>query len=110
MGIGFSFMILVLALWQCVVVGRETERECMDLGVVYGEQGGGGFADFHHHEGMPVQADARRPTHYDALPGCLCDSERKGETRKGSEADCGFRNKRTVFCGMASMPLKNRLT
>jgi len=59
-------------------------------------------------KGMPVQAEAWRPTHYNALPGCSCDSERKGETRKGSVADCGFRNKRTVFCGMASMPLKNR--
>ena len=38
----------------------------------------------------------------------VCDSERKEETRKGSVVDCGFRNKRTVFCGMVSMPLKNR--
>ena len=75
---------------------------CMESGEGRGE------ATLRHHEGAPVQAEAMGWVNRNDLPGCSRDSERKGETRKGSVADCGFRNKRTVFCGMASMPLKNR--
>jgi hypothetical protein len=101
------FYFMLLAFWQCVVVGRDGARMHGLWGGVW-RAGRLRFAALHHHEGMPVQAEAWRTKHCNALPGCLSDRERKGETRKGSVADCGFRNKRTVFCGMASMPLKNR--
>jgi len=49
---------------------------------VFGEPGGGGLAALHHHEGTPVQAETDGKANRNDLPGCFCDSERKGRTRK----------------------------
>ena len=53
---------------------------CMESGE------GSGVATLHHHEGMPVQAEADGWVNRNDLPGCSCDSERKGRTRKGAIA------------------------
>ena len=44
--------------------------------------GGSGAVTLHHHEGMPVQAEADGWVNRNDLPGCSCDSERKGRTPK----------------------------